>query len=162
MRKLICTLFLPLLFIGCDSQIVVSDMRDLPGNWHKDEVLEYQIPQLDSLKKYNVFFHLRNTNEYPFNNIFLIASMEFPHGKTVTDTLEYRMAAPDGTWLGKGIGSVKESKLWYKEEVSFFEEGTYKLTLSHAVRNNGEVHGVTHLEGITEVGYSIEEANHQP
>ncbi|MDC8005024.1 gliding motility lipoprotein GldH [Aureisphaera galaxeae] len=163
MRKLIGILLLPMLFTACDSQIVVSEMRDLPGNWHKDEVMEFQIPALDSLKQYNVFFHLRNTNDYPFNNIFLIASMEFPHGKTITDTLEYRMAAADGTWLGKGIGSVKESKLWYKEDVTFFEEGEYKLTVSHAVRNNGEVHGVTQLEGITEVGYSIEEAtNHQP
>ncbi len=162
MHKLAGILFLTLLFVSCDSKIVVGEMRDLPGTWHKDDALEFQVPVLDSLKKYNVFFHIRNTNDYPFNNLFLIASMEFPHGKTITDTLEYRMAAADGTWLGTGIGSVKENKLWYKEDVSFFEDGNYKLTLSHAVRNNGEVHGVTQLEGITEVGYSIEEANHQP
>jgi len=68
------------------------------------------------------------------------------------------MAAPDGSWLGTGIGGVKESKLWYKENVSFFEEGNYILTVSQAVRNNGEVSGVSQLKGITEVGYSIEEA----
>ena len=162
MLRIVCTFFLAVFFASCDSEIVVSEIRDLPDNWHKDEVLEFRIPQLDSIKKYNVFFHVRNTNDYPFNNIFLIASMEFPHGKTITDTLEYRMAAADGTWLGKGISNVKESKLWYKENVSFIEEGNYILKVSHAVRNNGEVHGVSQLQGITEVGYSIEEANHQP
>ena len=155
-------LFLLFLFIGmcvsCDSNIVVSEMKSLPGYWGQNEKLEFVIPELDSLKTYHVFFHVRNTNEYPYNNIYIIANMQFPHGKTVTDTLEYRMAAPDGTWLGTGIGEVKESKLWYKENVSFFEKGNYILTVSQAVRNNGEVSGVSQLKGITEVGYSIEEA----
>lgn len=141
--------------------MVVGEMRDLPGYWDKNETLEFQIPKLDSLEKYDIFLHLRNTNDYPYNNVFLIASIEFPHGKIITDTLEYRMANPDGTWMGTGIGSVKENKLYYKEKVSFFEEGVYRLTVSQAVRNNGSVHGVTQLDGITEVGYSIEEANQQ-
>ena len=150
-----------LVSISCDSEMVVGEMRDFPGYWDKNEALEFEIPKLDSLKNYNIFLHLRNTNDYPYNNVFLIASIEFPHGKTITDTLEYRMANPDGTWIGTGIGSVKESKLYYKESVSFFEEGVYNLTVSQAVRNNGSVHGVTQLDGITEVGYSIEEANQQ-
>ncbi len=84
--------------------------------------------------------------------------MNFPHGKTVTDTLEYRMANPDGTWLGEGIGSIKENKFWYKEDVSFFEDGVYTISIAQAVRNNGEVDGVTNLAGITDVGFSLEEA----
>ena len=143
---------------SCDSKMEVGEMTSLPDSWNKDVVLEYEIPPLDSLKKHNMFLHVRNTNDYPFNNIFLIASIEFPYGKVITDTLEYRMANADGSWLGAGIGGIKESKLWFKENVTFFEQGTYKLSLSHAVRNNGEVHGVTHLKGLTEIGYSIEAA----
>lgn len=145
------------MIVSCDSKMVVGEMQDMPGYWGINEVLEFQVPRLDSLKKYDLFLHLRNTNDYPYNNIFLIASIEFPHGKTITDTLEYRMADPEGNWLGSGIGTVKENKLWYKEDVSFFESGEYIIRLSQVVRNNGEIHGVTQLEGITEVGYSIEE-----
>lgn len=83
--------------------------------------------------------------------------MHFPHGKVVTDTLEYQMALPDGTWLGTG-GTIKENKFWYKEEISFFEEGNYSLSIRHAMRNNASVEGVTELEGITDVGISIEKA----
>ncbi|PKA82872.1 protein involved in gliding motility GldH [Ulvibacter sp. MAR_2010_11] len=155
--------FLVLIFlvVSCTSDTIVSETQPLPGYWEKDKTVEFSIPQLDSLKKYNVFLHLRNTNEYPYNNLFLIVSMQFPQGKTLVDTLEYRMATPDGTWLGEGIGSVKENKLWYKEKVSFFEEGNYNITITHAVRNNGDVEGVTQLDGITDVGYSIEEALQQ-
>jgi gliding motility-associated lipoprotein GldH len=87
--------------------------------------------------------------------------MNFPHGKTIADTLEYRMANPDGSWMGQGIGNVKENKLWYKEQVQFFEEGNYTVTIGQAMRNNGDVEGVTKLEGITDVGFSIEEATKQ-
>ncbi len=158
MRNSVVAIGLVLMIVSCDSKMVVGEMRDMPGYWNINEVLEFQVPQLDSLKKYDLFIHLRNTNDYPYNNIFLIASIEFPHGKTIIDTIEYRMADPDGSWLGSGIGTVKENKLWYKEDVSFFESGEYTIRLSQAVRNNGAVHGVTQLEGITEVGYSIEEA----
>src|SRR5690606_20989792 len=109
----------------------------------------------------NLFLNIRNTNEYNFNNIFLIVSMNFPHGKTITDTLEYRMANPDGSWMGQGIGNVKENKLWYKENVQFFEDGIYTVTIGQAMRNNGAVEGVTKLEGITDVGFSVEEATKQ-
>ncbi|HPF09877.1 MAG TPA: gliding motility lipoprotein GldH [Flavobacteriaceae bacterium] len=147
---------LVLLLVSCNADVVVGEMKSLTGGWDQKEEIVFTIPPLDSLTTYNVFLHLRNTNEYPYNNIFLIASMQFPHGKTITDTLEYRMAAPDGSWLGTGLGPVKESKLWFKEGVRFFEDGNYTLKVSQAVRNNGEAGGVSQLKGITEVGYSIE------
>ncbi len=156
MRSIFWILLVVITFIACDSKTVVSETRTLSGDWGKNDVIEFTIPKLDSLKKYNMFLHVRNTNDYPFNNIFIIASINFPHGKVITDTLEYRMAESDGTWLGTGVGSVKESKLWYKENISFFETGNYVLRVSQAVRNNGDVGGVSQLRGITDVGYSIE------
>ncbi len=146
------------LFVACESNTVFSETKALDGYWGAEEVVEFKLPQLDSLKKYNLFLNIRNTNEYKFNNIFVIVSMNFPHGKTVTDTLEYRMANPDGSWMGQGIGNVKENKLWYKEHVQFFEEGNYTVDIEQAMRNNGAVEGVTKLEGITDVGFSVEEA----
>ena len=157
MLKIIAPLLVMVLFFSCDSNTVVSESETLSGIWNKNETIDFSIPQLDSLKKYDLFVNLRNTNDYRFNNIFLIVTMEFPHGKTITDTLEYKMANPDGAWLGAGIGNVKENKLWYKENVSFSEKGEYKIRINHAVRNNGNVDGVTNLEGITDVGYSVEE-----
>lgn len=157
MRSFLTLLVLMLLLISCDSNIVYSDSTEVPGYWDANEKIEFVIPQLDSLKKYDLFVSVRNTNDYPFNNLFLIIQMDFPYGMSITDTLEYKMAHPNGEWLGDGIGTVKENKLWYKENVSFFESGNYNITITQAVRNNGAVGGVTKLEGITDVGFSIEE-----
>lgn len=161
MPKYFILLALVLVMTSCDSTLVSGDSRALQGYWDKNDKIEFVIPELDSLKNYNIYLNIRNSNDYPFSNLFLIVNMEFPYGKTVTDTLEYRMANPDGSWLGSGLGSIKENKLWYKENVSFFEPGEYKLSIEHAVRNNGEVEGVSQLEGITDVGYSIEESSNQ-
>lgn len=153
-------LFFSVTFLcSCDSKWIFSESRAMDGHWDANEVIEFKLPEMDSLKNYNLFINLRNTNDYKYNNIFLIVSMNFPHGKTVTDTLEYRMANPDGSWLGQGVGNIKDNKLWYKENVRFFEEGQYTVDIAHAMRNNGKVEGVKKLEGITDVGFSIEETS---
>ena len=84
--------------------------------------------------------------------------MVFPHGKTIKDTLEYRMADATGKFLGSGVMDVKENKLWYKENVIFNETGDYTVNIQHAMRENGKVNGVVALEGITDVGFRIEKA----
>jgi gliding motility-associated lipoprotein GldH len=66
------------------------------------------------------------------------------------------MAQPTGEWLGKGVGSVKENKLWYKENIVFPQSGVYKVNVFHAMRKNGEVDGLHELDGITDVGLEIE------
>ncbi len=146
-----------LLLISCDSTTVFNKTEFLDGHWGEKEVVEFKLPQLDSLKRYNLFLNVRNTNEYKYNNLFLIVSMNFPHGKTIVDTLEYRMAHSDGAWMGEGIGDIKDNKLWYKEGVRFVEDGIYSISLSHAMRKNGEVEGVIKLDGISDVGVSVEE-----
>lgn len=145
---------------SCDSNQIHSEYKSLPNHWPIDQTLEFQLPELDSLKSFNLFFNIRNTNDYNFNNLFLIASMNFPNGKVVIDTLEYQMALPDGTWLGSG-NRIKENKLWYKENVHFFEEGLYSIKIRQAMRNNASVEGVKNLEGITDVGVIIEETQEE-
>lgn len=162
MSKLLVLFLISIGFLSCQpNNVVFNQTTALDGHWGENEVLKFTLPQLDSLKKYNLFLNVRNTNDYEFNNIFLIVSMNFPHGKTITDTLEYRMANPDGSWMGYGIGNIKENKLWYKEGVQFSEEGNYIISIGQAMRNNGAVEGVKKLDGITDVGFTVEETPKQ-
>ena len=141
---------------SCDSNRVFDTYKSVPKSWHKDSVVSFKVNPPDSTNAYNLFVNLRNTNDYKFNNLFLIVEMVFPHGKTIKDTLEYRMADPNGKLLGTGITGVKENKLWYKEQVVFKEAGEYTVNIQHAMRENGKVNGVVELEGITDVGFRIE------
>lgn len=147
-----------LLVFSCDSNQVFDEYKSVPNSWNKDSLISFIVTPPDSTNLYNLFINIRNTNDYKFSNLFLISEINFPHGKTITDTLEYQMAKPDGTLLGEGFTDVKENKLWYREGVKFDEVGNYKITIQHAMRNNGEVNGVDNLEGITDVGFRIEPA----
>ena len=114
------------------------------------------MPKLESEKKYNLFVNVRDNNDYPFDNLFLIVSLEQPNKKILVDTLEYKMANPDGTLMGDGFTDIKENKLFYKEKVDFKLKGDYKVHVRQAVRQTGKVAGVNNLKGITEVGFRIE------
>ncbi|TYA74073.1 gliding motility lipoprotein GldH [Seonamhaeicola marinus] len=149
-------LIIALVIVSCDSNRVFDTYKSVPDAWHKDSIVSFQVNPPDSIHAYNLFVNLRNTNQYKYNNLHLIVEMVFPHGKTIKDTLEYRMADPSGKLLGTGYTDVKENKLWYKEKVVFKETGTYTVNIQQAMRENGKVNGVAELTGITDVGFRIE------
>ncbi len=157
--KLLVLLSLVLVSLSCDSKRIYDQYKTLPNQWHKDSIISFTITPPDSINAYNLFVNLRNTNAYKYNNLFLIVEMTFPHGKTIKDTLEYKMAAPSGKLLGTGITDTKENKLWYKEQVVFNESGAYQVNIQQAMRENGQIEGITELEGVTDVGFRIEKTN---
>lgn len=156
MRNAICLFVLCVGVMSCNNNIVHSEYKAVEGAvWNKENSLEFSFSEIDSLQEYNVFINVRNDEKFPYSNLFLIASLNTPAGKVIKDTLEYTMAMPDGTWLGKGSGSIKENKLWFKENIVFSNSGVYTIEVSHAMRKNGAVSGIIGLEGITDVGIEI-------
>ncbi|WP_295335365.1 gliding motility lipoprotein GldH [Flavobacterium sp.] len=142
--------------ISCDQKRVFDDYQSVGKSWHKDSIVSFDLPQLDSKKTYNLYVNIRNNNDYPFNNLFLIVSLEQPNKQVKVDTLEYQMTNPDGTLLGEGFTDIKENKLFYKDKVSFTQKGLYKIHIKHALRQTGKIEGVTSLDGISDVGFRIE------
>lgn len=154
-KGLLFFVFLAIVY-SCDTQMVYSEYQELDnGVWQKDDMITFNFSELDSLTNHDVFLNVRNDNNFAYSNLFLITELDYPNGETVTDTLEYEMALPDGTWLGKGMGSIKENKLWYRENIVFPDSGVYKLKILHAMRKNGTVEGISNLQGITDVGVEI-------
>jgi gliding motility-associated lipoprotein GldH len=157
------SLFILILFVftvSCGETLIKTNFQATEnGSWSKDSTFTFTFSEMDTTQQHDMFINVRNDNSFQYNNLFLITELNFPSGETVTDTLEYEMALPDGTWLGKGYGSIKENKLWYKENIVFPSSGVYTLRISHAMRKNGSVNGVINLEGITDVGFEIIKSN---
>lgn len=160
MRKYLIAILSLVCCFSCSDGLLLSEYKSTDsGRWSKDEPVEFTFSAPDTTGLHHVFINIRNDETYPYSNLFLIAELSFPDGKTIRDTLEYEMALPDGQWLGKGYGSIKENKLWYKENIVFPVNGVYTLQLSHAMRKNGSVSGIVDLQGITDVGFEIEKSN---
>lgn len=142
--------------LSCDKKRVFDEYQSVGKSWHKDSIVSFDLPQLDPKKTYNLYVNVRDNDAYPFNNLFLIVSLEQPNKQIKVDTLEYQMTNPDGTLLGEGFTDIKENKLFYKDKVSFTQKGLYKVHIKHALRQTGKIEGVTSLNGISDVGFRIE------
>jgi gliding motility-associated lipoprotein GldH len=156
--KFLVLLFVTLLFFSCDEKQFFSEYKELDGSWKKSDTLRFTFEQKDTVNPYHLFLNVRNNNDYPFSNMYLIVTIKEP-GKKPTikvDTLEYLMSNPDGTLLGEGFSDIKESKLWYLENFKFKRAGKYNVEVVQAVRETGKVNGVSELKGITELGVRIE------
>ena len=158
MRRNLLVLFFScfLVLTACDKRRVFDRYESLPGQWHRDSLVSFSVVAPDTINSYDLFINIRNDSDYKYSNLFLITNMNFPNGKVISDTLEYAMAAPSGEWLGTGFGELKESKLWYKENIRFTEAGEYRIDIQHAMRQSGNTQGIEELEGITDVGFRIE------
>jgi len=160
MRSLFGSFLVVILLASCNTNTIKSEYRSLKdGVWNKDNVLQFSFEEMDTVQAHDIFINVRNDNTFPYSNLFLIAALTTPEGEVIKDTLEYTMALPDGTWLGKGSGSIKENKLWYKEDIVFSSSGVYTIDVSQAMRKNGNVSGIIGLEGITDVGIEVIKSN---
>lgn len=143
-------------FVSCDKERVFDKYEKINGSWKKNDTIKFSFEENDTIKPYNLFINIRNNNDYPFNNLFLIVTLKQPDNLVKKDTLEYLMANPDGSLMGEGFSDLKESKLWYQENFTFKKSGTYEVSIQQAVRETGNITGVDELKGITEIGFRIE------
>lgn len=149
-------IFLTLLVASCDQNRVFDQYHKLDGSWAKKDTIQFSFEQKDTINPYNLFLNIRNNNEYPFNNLFVIVRLTNPENETKVDTLEYQMTNPDGSLMGQGFSDVKESKLWYQENFIFNQAGKYNIDIVHALRETNQINGLESVNGVTEVGFRIE------
>jgi gliding motility-associated lipoprotein GldH len=155
-KNSILLILILLLVISCDKQRAFDQYKSVGDGWHKDSIVTFELPKLDAKKTYNLYVNIRDNYDYPFNNLFLIISLEHPNHQVKVDTLEYQMTNTDGSLLGDGFSDIKENKLFYKDKVSFTQKGIYKIHIKHATRQTGKIEGVTSLLGITDIGFRVE------
>ena len=152
----IILLLIVVLFISCDDKRFFDEYVSLDGKWTKEDKVAFTFEQKDTINLYNMFLNVRNNNEYPFNNLFVILTLNQPNKVVEVDTLEYAMTNADGTLLGEGVTDTKHNKLWYKENFKFPKSGKYTLHVEQANRETGNTKGIGALKGVTEVGFRIE------
>lgn len=147
------------LMTSCNQNNLFDRYTSVDNEWNKNQIISYNFTVNDTLQTKNVYIKVRTSDSYKYSNLFLIVDLKYPNGKIEKDTLEYMMAQPDGTMLGRGLMSIKEHKLWYKghdQPFVFSELGDYTISIHHAMRALDEVSGISALEGVLDVGFCIE------
>lgn len=71
--------------------------------WHKQDTLSFEIPPSFKKGEYRMEIGLRNTNQYPFRDIWLSISQNWEDSlEVVTDTLHFYLADEQGKWINGG------------------------------------------------------------
>ncbi|MBU3010982.1 gliding motility lipoprotein GldH [Polaribacter vadi] len=147
-----------LLFLfSCSDKIEFTKYNSLSNaSWEANKNISFEFEISDTISSNNLFINIRNNKDYPYSNLYVITDLNFPNGDKIIDTLQYEMADNSGQFLGKGFTDIKENKLFYKEEKVFPVSGKYVFNIRHAMRKNGEVNTIPFLQGVQDVGFSIE------
>ncbi len=114
----IVVVFLSLTYSCSNSVILDSNKEFEDKSWNVDDVFETAFDISDTINNYNFFITLRNTDEYPYQNLFVFLTTSFPNGKTKLDTINCPLANRQGKWLGKGFGGVMTiaSYIWLESD----------------------------------------------
>lgn len=149
------TLLLILLFVAgfmvsCDENRVYDTYRHLPESvWQADSLQTFEFSVENTRQQHNLYFNIRNDRSYAFSNLWLFVTITSPNGTALTDTMQVILADPSGKWLGKGFTGIYHSKVTYRSNIFFPEEGKYSLMLQHGMRPQ-------ELRGITDIGVRLE------
>jgi len=141
-----------LLVASCGKNTVYSKYETLPeSGWSSKQKLSFDVDITNTQDLHNVFLTVRHADSYPYNNLFVFLTTEYPDGKKVTDTLECVLANAKGEWKGDGAGDLWDNKIPLKQNVRFPLTGHYKFTFEQGMR-------VDPLPLILDFGMVIEKA----
>lgn len=138
MKKLSIVLFALLLLIGCLQQELFEKNIEIPAfQWSPNFTPEINFTISDTASAYRIFFIVRHTNAYRYNNIWIKLSSIAPGEKKVqVQQFDLPLASAD-KWLGIGMDDVFEHRiLLYNEPVKFKNFGKYSITIAHIMRDN--------------------------
>jgi gliding motility-associated lipoprotein GldH len=140
------------LFISCDkNRVFESNITIKKNKWSLDDRPVFYVDIQDTVSAHNVYFNVRNTGNFKYSNLFILLTVEVPQSKPETNRYEFRLADPDGKWLGSGLGDIYSNRIKLEEKIKFPKKGVYKFTIEQNMRDNP-------LEGIEDVGLRIEKA----
>ncbi len=150
LKLLVITAVTSMLIAACSDNYVYNGyVTMLHERWHADSLASFRVPVSDTITFYNLFVNVRNTTDYPYQNLYLFINITAPNGASVRDTFECYLADDHGKWLGKGKGKLRDNRFIYRQNIRFGTEGDYTVTLQQAMR-------VEQLKGISEVGFRVE------
>ena len=136
------------LLASCGSNFIINESQSVNQPWEINQSIDFEFHIQDSLSPYSFYINLRNDVDYNYSNIYFFIETTFPNGKSSRDTLECILADVRGKWLGKGMGSIKESSHLIRENLFFPMTGLYKMQIEQAMRDEA-------LNGIKDVGIKI-------
>jgi gliding motility-associated lipoprotein GldH len=136
---------------GCaNPDIIVDENKQIPNhNWAYVNKAAYDVQIDDPNALYNIYFNLRVTADYKYSNIFIVFRRAAHGNKAESTRYEFKLANPDGEWLGAGSGNVYSYRFKLRTNHKFPAKGKYHFEVEQNMRDNP-------LKGVSDAGIAIE------
>jgi gliding motility-associated lipoprotein GldH len=155
MRYIFFLLLASLCIASCDSNRVYEDYKEFKTkSWLVNDPASFEFEISDTTKKYNLYYNIRNSLEYPFARIFVNYSLVDSTGTEISKQLlsNYLFDQKTGQPLGRsGLGDVYDNQFLILENLYFKKSGNYRFQLEQFNR-------LDTLTGIIAVGFRLETA----
>jgi gliding motility-associated lipoprotein GldH len=114
--------------------------------------IDFIVKEEDTASLYNVYFVLRHTDAYNYNNIWIQGTVLQP-GDTATKSERYNLvlATNEKGWTGDGMDDIYENRLQIQSQTKFKRPGTYTFMVEQIMREDP-------LKHILNVGIRVEKA----
>ena len=151
LKKIVFILLIATVFSSCGNKNVIFDESAVIPNasWNSHDFPTFDVNVEDTLSAYNFYFNIRHLENYRYSNFYMFLHTTFPNGNQTHDTIELVLAYPDGRWIGKGSGSMRDNNILLNSNLCFPLKGNYHFEIEQAMRD-------TQLDGVTDVGVRFE------
>ena len=119
------------------------------AEWRQEDRVAFDVDINDTLSPYRFGIGLRHLENYRYSNLFVFLHTRMPNGNITHDTIECTLATPEGRWIGKSSGSMRDLLVPLNENLLFPLTGTYHFEIEQAMREPV-------LKGISDIGLYIE------
>lgn len=140
---------LMLAFAACTNNNFNKRIVIPEAEWPMENRVAFDVSIDDTLSAYAFGMELRHLENYRYSNLFVFLHTTMPNGNHTRDTIECTLATPEGKWIGKSSGSMRDLRITLNEQLQFPLTGDYHFEIEQAMREPV-------LKGISDIGIFIE------
>ena len=141
------------LMVSCDNSRVFEANHEFNSRaWNSTEEPRFEFAIGDTTQRYNVYFNVRNSLNYPFSRIFITYHLYDSVGKELArklvnnDLFDLKTGQPLGD---SGLGDLYDHQFPLLKSHRFNSPGKYSIKLDQFMRQDT-------LQGVIAVGIRIE------
>jgi gliding motility-associated lipoprotein GldH len=153
--RFVLVFLLALALVACDKSRIYEVNHDFnERTWKISETPEFEFTVKDLGKRYNIYYNVRNSLDYPYARLFVNYSLRDSTGVELSKKLvsEFLFDQKTGQPFGSsGLGDVYDHRFLLLKEFEFKYQGKYRLTLEQFMRTDT-------LSGVLAVGARVEVA----
>ncbi len=142
------------LLYACDADRVYEQNYDFANaRWMVDTLPSFRFEITDPDEAYNIFWNVRNTIDYPYQNLYLTYYLEDTLGRTISTDLHNMLLfdPKTGKPYGSGMGDIFSHQITALPQHKFDSAGMYQVRLQQYMRTDT-------LQDILSVGVRVEVA----